>query len=148
MYFFRDGLPVMHRNSMVGGYDVTAAIANRYQIGMAEAELAKTERGFLAVPGMQLNADQQAFSETIRQAMEPILHDFQQSLMAFSSRYNDPPQTIYVCGGGALLPGLSEFLGQRWNKKVAPLQVTHLFPQISIRPQRGDRKSTRLNSSH
>jgi Tfp pilus assembly PilM family ATPase len=137
MFFFRDGMPVLHRTSMVGGFDVTAAIASRYQIGIAEAELAKTDRGFLAVPGMQLNADQQAFSETIRGAMEPLFHDFQQSLMAYTSRYNEPLQNVYLCGGGSLLPGLPEFLTQRWNKKVVPLQVTHLFPQISIRPQRG-----------
>jgi cell division ATPase FtsA len=137
MFFFRDSLPVLHRTSMVGGFDVTSAISQRYGIGLAEAELAKTERGFLAVPGMQINADQEAFSETIRGALEPVFHDFQQSLMAFTSRYSDPLQTIYVCGGTSLLPGLPEYLAHRWQKKILPLQVTHLFPQVSIRPQRG-----------
>lgn len=137
MYFFRESLPVLHRNSMVGGYDVTLAISQRYQIGIAEAELAKTDRGFLAVPGMQLNADQQAFSETIRGALEPVFHDFQQSLMAFTSRYNEPLDAVYICGGTSLLPGLPEYLANRWQKKVLPLQVTQLFPQITIRPQKG-----------
>jgi Tfp pilus assembly PilM family ATPase len=137
MFFFRDSLPVLHRTSMVGGFDITQAISQRYNIGLAEAELAKTERGFLAVEGMQLNADQQAFSETIRAALEPVFHDFQQSLMAFTSRYNEPLDVIYIAGGTSLLPGLPEFLAQRWNKKIQPLQVTQLFPQISIRPQGG-----------
>ncbi len=135
MFFFRDGLPVMHRNTMLGGYDVTKAISQRYNIGVAEAELAKTDRGFLAVPGMQVNPDQQAFSDTILAALEPIFHDFQQRLMAYTSRYNEQLQLVYVAGGTALLPGLPEFLSQRWQKKVMPLQITHLFPQISIRPQ-------------
>ncbi len=137
MFFFRDTLPVLHRNSMVGGFDLTKAISERYKIGLAEAELAKTERGFIAVSGMQLNADQQAFSETIRGALEPVLHDFQQSLMAFTSRYNESLDAIYLCGGTALLPGLPEYLTQRWQRRVLPLQVTHLFPQIAIRPQKG-----------
>jgi Tfp pilus assembly PilM family ATPase len=137
MFFFRDNLPVLHRTSMVGGFTVTNAISQRYTIGLAEAEIAKTERGFLAVPGMQLNADQQAFSETIRGAMEPLFQDFQQSLMAFTSRFNEQIHTVYVCGGASLLPGLPEYLAQRWQKKVMPLQITHLFPQVSIRPQRG-----------
>jgi cell division ATPase FtsA len=137
MFFIRDGMPVLHRNSMVGGFDVTSAIAERYKIGLAEAELAKTERGFLAVPGMQLKADQQAFSETIRGALEPVFHDFQQALMAFTSRYSEPLDAIYICGGTSLLPGMSEFLAQRWQKRILPLQVTHLFPQISIRPASG-----------
>lgn len=135
MFFFRDGMPVMHRTTMVGGFDITKAISQRYNIGLAEAELAKTDRGFLAVPGMQITADQQAFSETILAALEPVFHDFQQSLMAYASRYNEQLQAIYVAGGTALLPGLPEYLAQRWQKRVMPLQVTHLFPQISIRPQ-------------
>lgn len=137
MFFFRDGLPVLHRTSMVAGFDVTSAISQRYGIGLAEAEIAKTERGFLAVPGMQLSADQRAFSETILGALEPVFHDFQQGLMAFTSRHNEPLPLVYVCGGTSLIPGLPEYLAQRWQKKVAPLQVTHLFPQISIRPKRG-----------
>ncbi len=137
MFFFRDSLPVMHRTTMVGGFDITQAISQRYNIGLAEAELAKTERGFLAVEGMQLNADQQAFSETIRASLEPLFQDFQQSLMAFTSRFTEAPQAIYICGGTSLLPGLPEFLAQRWGKVILPLQVTRLFPQISIHPQRG-----------
>lgn len=136
MFFIRDQMPVVHRNSMVGGFDVTAAISERYKIGLAEAELAKTERGFIAVPGMQLSADQQAFSETIRGALEPVFHDFQQSLMAFTSRYNEPLDAIYICGGTSLLPGLPEYLTARWQKRILPLQVTELFPQVSIRPQK------------
>jgi general secretion pathway protein L len=136
MFFFRNGLPVLHRNSMVAGFDLTQAISTRYSLGMAEAEIAKVERGFLAVPGMQLNPDQAAFSETIRGALEPVFSDFQQALMAFTSRYNEPLETIYICGGTALLPGLPEYLAQRWQRKVLPLQVTSLFPQFSIQPQK------------
>lgn len=136
MFFFRDGLPVLHRNTMVAGFHITEAIANRYSLGMAEAELAKVDRGFLAVPGMQLNPDQLAFSETIRGALEPIFSDFQQSMMAFSSRFNEPLQAVYVCGGTSLLPGLPEYLAHRWHKQVLPLEITKLYPMLSIQPQR------------
>ena len=137
MFFLRNNLPVLHRNTMVGGYQVTAAIAGRYSIGIAEAELAKTERGFIAVPGMKLTGDQEIFSETIRIALEPVFSDFQQSLMAFSSRFQEPVDAIYLCGGTALLPGLVEYLGQRWQRRVLPLQVRSHFPHISIQPQKG-----------
>ncbi|MGE3262802.1 MAG: pilus assembly protein PilM [Bacteriovoracia bacterium] len=137
MFFLRDGLPVLHRNTMVGGYQVTEAIAQKYSIGIAEAELAKIERGFLAVPGMKLTNDQEVFSSTIRLALEPVFSDFQQSLMAFSSRYQEPIDSIYICGGTALIPGMMEFLAARWQKRVAPLQVRQLFPSLSIQPQRG-----------
>lgn len=136
MFFFRDGLPVLHRNSMAGGYQITEAIATRYSLGLAEAELAKVDRGFLAVPGMQLSPDQEAFSETIRGALDPVFMDFQQSLMAFTSRYAEPLEAIYVCGGTSLLPGLPEFLAHFWQQKVLPLQVTRLYPQFPIQPPR------------
>jgi Tfp pilus assembly PilM family ATPase len=137
MFFFRDNLPVLHRNTMLGGFDITRTISERYKLPVAEAELVKTERGFLALPNMQLTADQQAFSDTIRSTLEPVFSDFQQSMMAFASRYNDNIQAVYVCGGTSLLPGLPEYLEHRWKKKVIPLQVTHLFPQATIRPQKG-----------
>lgn len=138
MFFFLDGMPVLHRTTMVGGYNVSEAIAHRYSINLSEAELAKVDRAFLATPGMQINADQQVFSDTIQSALEPIFSDFQQSLMAFSSRFNGQTiDSVFICGGTALIPGLPEYLNQRWNKKVIPLQITSLFPQISIQPQRG-----------
>lgn len=137
MFFLRDGMPVLHRNTMVGGFHVTEAIAQKYSIGIAEAEIAKIERGFLAVAGMKLTADQEAFADTIRQSLEPVFSDFQQSIMAFSSRFHEPIDSIYICGGTSLLPGMTEFLTQRWQKRVAPLQIRQFFPQISIEPQRG-----------
>lgn len=121
---------------MVAGFHLTEAIANRYSLGMAESEIAKVDRGFLAVPGMQMNPDQTAFSETIRGALEPVFADFQQAMMAFTSRYNEPLQTIYVCGGTSLLPGLPEYLSHRWQKKVQPLKISSLYPQLSIQPQK------------
>lgn len=136
MFFFRDGLPVLHRNTMVAGYNVTEAISTRYSLGMAEAELAKVDRGFLAVPGMQLNPDQIAFSETIRGALEPVFADFQQSMMAYASRFQIPLEAIYVCGGTSLLPGLTEYLSHRWHIQVLPLQVKRLYPQFSIEPEK------------
>lgn len=137
MFFLRDGLPVLHRNTMVGGYHITAAIAQKYSIGIAEAELAKVERGFLAVQGMKLTADQEAFAGVIREALEPVFSDFQQSLMAFSSRFQEGIDTVYICGGTTLLPGMTEYLTQRWQKRVTPLQVRQLFPHLSIQPQKG-----------
>lgn len=137
MYFLKGGLPVLHRNTMVGGYHVTAAIAHRYSIGAAEAELAKIERGFLASPGMKLSTDQEVFADTIRESLEPVFSDFQQSLLAYSSRFNEQVDAIYICGGTSLLPGLVEYLTARWQKRVLPLQIRQLFPNISIQPQGG-----------
>lgn len=136
MFFFKNGLPVLHRNTMVGGYNVTEAISSRYGLGLAEAELAKVDRGFLATPGMQVNPDQLAFSETIRGALEPVFADFQQSMMAYVSRHQENIDTIYICGGTSLLPGLPEYLSARWQKKVRPLEVTKLYPNFSIQPQK------------
>ncbi|RZA06718.1 MAG: hypothetical protein EOP11_09615 [Proteobacteria bacterium] len=136
MFFFKDGLPMFHRNNMVGGFHVTEAIATRYGLGLAEAELAKVDRGFLAIPGMDLTPDQEAFAETIRGSLEPVFADFQQSLMAYNSRFGEDISTIYVAGGTSLLPGLMEHLGQRFGRKILTLQPTRMIPQLSIQPQK------------
>lgn len=135
MFFFRDGLPVLHRNTMMGGFHVTEAISQRYKIGMAEAELAKVERGFLPLPNMQLSKDQAAFSDTIRESLEPVFADFQQSMMAYSSRYGQSPDKIYICGGTSLLEGMAEYLSHRWGRNVVAMNITSFFPQISMNPQ-------------
>jgi hypothetical protein len=85
---------------------------------------------------MTMNPDQMAFSETIRGALEPVFADFQQSMMAFTSRYNEKVDQIYVCGGTSLLPGLPEYLAARWNQKVRPLEITRLYPHFTIQPQK------------
>ncbi|MCO5141524.1 MAG: pilus assembly protein PilM [Oligoflexia bacterium] len=136
-YFFRNGLPVLHRNTMVGGYQITSAIAQRYNIGIAEAELAKVERGFLASNGMKLTPDQETFAETIRISLEPFFSDFQQSIMAFTSRFNEPIDMIYFCGGTSLLPGLQEYISERWGKRSGPFQINKLYPNLTIQPQKG-----------
>jgi hypothetical protein len=86
---------------------------------------------------MKLTSDQETFSETIRASLEPVFSDFQQSVMAFSSRFNEPLDAIYVCGGTSLLPGLPEYLSQRWSRRVLPFQIRQHFPQVSIQPQKG-----------
>ena len=135
-FFFVNGNPVLHRNTMTGGFHVTEAIAKKYSIGMAEAELTKIDRSFLAVPGMALNKDQIVFSETIREALEPVFADFQQSVMAFNSRYNDQIDRIYVCGGTSLIPGLTEYLSDRWKSKVSHFAISDFYPNLTIKPQK------------
>lgn len=137
---YRDGLPVMHRISMHGGFQITKAISKKYEVSMAEAEVAKLDKAFVATPGMQLSAEQQLFSNVIASALDPVLHDFDQALMAFSSRFNNQIDNIFLSGGTALLPGLLENLNLRWNRKVLPFHVLTKIPHVSIRPQ----KSTEL----
>lgn len=136
MFFFRNGMPVLHRNTLVAGYNITHAIAHKYSLSLSDAEVAKIERGFIGSPEMKLSAEQNALSECIRESLEPVFSDFQQSLMAFSSRFGEQIQTVYICGGTALLPGISEYLAQRWEKRVLPLEVKKLFPHFSFQPQK------------
>jgi hypothetical protein len=121
---------------MHGGFHITKAIAAKYEISLAEAELVKIDKAFLATPGMQLNADQKLFSDVIAGALNPALQDFDQTLMAYASRFNQQVDQIYLSGGTSLMPGLAEMLSARWNKKVLPLHVLSKLPQISIRPQK------------
>jgi Tfp pilus assembly PilM family ATPase len=128
IFLFRQGLPVLHRSTMVGGYHITLSIAQRYNLGIAEAELAKTERGFVASSAMKdLSADQQAFSECIRSSLEPLLADIQQGLMAFSSRFQEPMPKLFLTGGTSLLSGLKEYLQESFSTEVSQLRPQELL---------------------
>ena len=136
IYFFRNGLPVLQRTTLCGGLSVTEAIASTYKIPVSEAENAKVERGFVAIPGVGLSPDQKAFGDAIEMALEPVFADFQQTIMAFSSRFNEPISHLYITGGTSLLAGLKEYLENRWNIPTSQLALAELFPQFSIQPQR------------
>lgn len=131
---YKDCVPVLNRTSMVGGLNLTEAIAKQYNIGLAEAELAKLQSGFLAPPGIDQTNEQRAFSDLISLVLEPVFHDFYQALMAYFSRYRERVTQIYVTGGTALLPGTCDYLAARWQLPVHPLKVTSLLPNISIHP--------------
>lgn len=136
MFFFHDGIPVLHKTTMVGGFHITENISKHYSVNLPEAEMVKIDRGFFAVPGMELSADQTLFSDRIRDSLEPVFADFQQGLMAFTSRFSEGVDIVYLTGGSSLFPGLIEYLSARWQKRIAHLQVKHLFPQLSIQPEK------------
>ncbi len=124
IFLFRDQLPVSHRITMTGGYHLTEAISKNLRIGMREAELAKIDHNEETLPAYAL------------EALAPLLHDAQQGLMAYSSRYGESVSTVYLTGGGSLLHGLREYLENLWNCRVEFLVPTNLHPQLSLRPQK------------
>ena len=131
---YKDCIPVLNRTSMVGGYNITHAIAKSYGIGAAEAEVAKVQSGFLAPPGIEQTNEQRMFSDLIALVLEPVFHDFYQALMAHFSRYRERVTQIYITGGTSLLPGTADYLAARWQVPVHPLKVTSQLPNISIHP--------------
>lgn len=133
---FRNNIPVIHRTTMIGGFHLTKAIAEKYQMSMSEAEGVKLERSFFASPDMQLNADQQIFSEMIKGVFDPAFSDVQQTLMAYVSRYNESVDNIQLCGGSSLIPGLADYLSSSWSKRVQHFQFSQRFPSLTIRPSR------------
>ncbi len=126
---FRDGVPVIHRTSMLGGYHLTQAIAGARRIGMQEAEVAKLEEA--AISG----DTQDPWSKLLLQTLSPLLHDFHQGLMAYSSRYGGEVDRILLAGGTSLLSGLPEYLSAIWGIEAEPLKVSQAFPHLSIAPQ-------------
>ncbi|NUM88032.1 MAG: pilus assembly protein PilM [Bdellovibrionales bacterium] len=127
---FRDGVPVMQRTSMFGGYHLTQAIAQARRTGMREAEVAKLEEAALS------DDHSDPMTRLLLQALSPLLHDFHQGLMAYSSRYSGEVDQILLAGGTSLLPGLPEYLSALWNKRVEHLHVSRMFPSLSISPQK------------
>lgn len=124
---FQDAIPVLNRTSMVGGYQITNAIAKSYNITLEEAEAAKRKSGFLAPPGVEQTEEQKIFSDLIAGVLEPVFHDFYQALMAHFSRNNTRVDQIFVSGGSSQMPGVCDYLAARWQIPVHPLNLTSSF---------------------
>ena len=133
---YRNGLPFLHRTSMIGGFHITQAIAKKYNISMPEAEVAKQDRAFLALPGHTLDEDQRFFATMIEEVLDPVFHDFDQTLMAYTSRTNEQIEVIYLSGGSSQISGINDRLSSRWNKEIQYLSPISELPNSHIHPQK------------
>lgn len=134
-YYFQGTEPLFQKTTMVGGLNVTRAIAEKYKLGINDAELAKVDRGFLATRNMKLNTDQQAFAKVISDALAPVFHDLNQSFMAYTSKKSARIEQVYVCGGGSQMPGLNEYLMENFGCKVEPFRTISQLTSVSLKLQ-------------
>ncbi|NBU20359.1 hypothetical protein EBS43_02925 [bacterium] len=116
LYVHWQGKPQIIREIPWGGWDLTQAIIQKYQIAEEEAEIIKLDRGFIATPGSQaseLTPEQNELSETLTQACEPLVRELKLTLLSIRGISRTGAKTIYLTGGTSLLHGFSQWIARQ-----------------------------------
>lgn len=97
-----------------GGDSITEAIAKGFGVTNRQAYILKTRHGLRDGPR------QKDMLDVIEPQLEDILHEIQKMLRFYKDRESERGDidTIVVTGGGANLPGLSEYIGQKSKLNV------------------------------
>lgn len=104
------GVPQFVRIIANGGHDVTAALADRLEIGDAEAENLKRA---LSLAPMAVPQEQEAAVAIVREVTGSLLNSLRNTLGYFANtRHNDPFAGIVLSGGGSQQLGLADALSE------------------------------------
>ena len=114
-----NGVPQFVRMIPGGGDDISRALVAQLDVSPQQAESLKYTRGFYGPPPTT-ELDQRA-SELIHNTALELLTSLRNTLNFFSnSHQNDPIQAILLSGGGSMLNGLAQALGELTRLQIIP----------------------------
>ncbi len=106
----KNGMSIFTRDFTLGGNSVTEALQEKYRISFDEAETIKLE----GVAGS--DQDGEALLSAVLESADPICLEIERSIDYFRSTFGgDYIKHVYLAGGSARIPGLTESLSQRLN---------------------------------
>jgi len=106
-------MPVINRSISVGGMNITQRVAAHLNMTLAQAEQFKYD---LMYKGEGEEAEK--LPAMIVEALSPIVNEIKYILEVFGSKDNRRVEKIILTGGGALLPGLTNYLSEEFNLNV------------------------------
>ncbi len=119
------------RSILVGGNDLTKAIADDLRISFKEAEKIKREKGIivLAEEDKQSSSYATAISNAISPVMVELLTDISKSIGYYKSQFGETKifNEILITGGGSKLKNFPQFVRQNID---IPTKVFNLFENI------------------
>lgn len=140
----RDGM-VEYVRALPGGSEaLTRALATEFQLSSSVARDGKHAEGFvdpsIGEGPIDRSSRDGAIAHACREALMPLLRRLRASLHAHATQSGTPVQTIWISGGGSLLPGLdgwlSQLLGvdvQRWSVQRPEWQKHPAFAEEAPR---------------
>ncbi|MCE9518956.1 MAG: pilus assembly protein PilM [Verrucomicrobia bacterium] len=119
---FIEGDRLFTRNILVGGCAVTGNIAKELNIKFGEAEDRKRAQGFVSPGGThEPHEDEEvdAISKIIRNTMTRLHGEIIRTIHYYRTQQSGSiPQCIFLCGGGAQTPLITEFFSDKFNLPV------------------------------
>ncbi len=126
-----DGISFFTRDIPIGGNACTRELGKKYGLEYDETEALK--QGII-----HGEINRQEVIDTIVDSFDPIVEEIQKSLEFFSSTSNSMVEHIFLCGGGALIPGVDALLSDRLAISV---EVFNPLETVKINPRKFDRDS-------
>ncbi len=119
---FADAGHFFTRSVTAAGAFVTNAISRELRIGFREAEALKVESGMISLGNGHTDgmSEQEATLATIiRNAMQRLSSEVLRTINHYRAQYKgNAPVRAYICGGGARMPFITEFLESALNIPV------------------------------
>ena len=117
------GVLIFSRSTTVGSEGLTRAFEEDFSLSRTEAESAKRERGLRV---LEENPD---LCFNIESWLSSLVSEIRRSAAAFTSEHRHRAvDRIYLCGGGAKLPGLADYLASSLDMRVSLLPAGVLLP--------------------
>jgi type IV pilus assembly protein PilM len=102
-----DGAPQIVRTVPRGGDDITALMASRLGVELAEAEALKRQTGLFNIGSPEV-------TEAVAEGIRPLISEVRSSLAYYPTiRPGDAVERIALVGGGSQLPGLVDELARK-----------------------------------
>ena len=113
------------RSLASGGNGITEAISDLLNVSFREAEQMKLEDALVVPEGTQLYDPQESrLVPAVRVGLSPIMRGIVQSVERTAGTKGETVDRVVLCGGGALLRGLPEYLHQTLGVPVETLDAT------------------------
>ncbi len=135
---FADAGRFFTRSVTASGAFVTNAIAREFKISFREAEALKIENGSISLGNGHtegMGEQEAALASTIRTAMQRLSSEVLRTINHYRAQYKgNAPVRAYICGGGARMPFITEFLESALNIPVEfmnPLGAFNVGKKVS-----------------
>ncbi len=119
---FSDAGRFFTRSVTAAGAFITNAISREFKVSFREAEALKIADGVISLGNGHTDSmgeQEAALATTIRNAMERLSSEVLRTINHYRAQYKgNAPVRAYICGGGARLPFISEFLESKLNIPV------------------------------
>ncbi len=126
-----DGISYFTRDIPIGGMACTEALGQRFKLEYKETEQLK--RGIIPE---DINRDEVV--ETIVESFDAIIDEIQKSFEFFSSTSSAMVDHVFICGGGALIPGVAGLISDRL---AVPVEIFNPLETVKVHPRKFDRES-------
>lgn len=121
------GVLIFSRSTAVGSESLTSAFEQDFNMNRGEAEMLKRESG------LRVLEENPESCPSVESWVLSLISEIRRSAAAFTSEHRHRAvDRIYLCGGGAKLPGLTDYLAANLEMKVSLLPTGTLLPDLQF----------------